>query len=238
MRIIPAIDLIDGKCVRLSQGDYTQKKVYHDDALQVAKTFEAAGLRYLHLVDLDGAKAGNVINWNVVEAISAETSLIIDFGGGIKTTAEIEKLFRLGVHQVNLGSIAVKDPARVQAWIKTFGREKIVLSADVKNNTIAISGWQEDSSLDLYTFIDTYIGYGIEYITCTDISTDGMLQGPNISLYQDLTSRFPFVKVIASGGVSRLDDLQKLKTSNVDGVIVGKAIYEEKITLHELAEMN
>ena len=234
MRIIPAIDVIDGKCVRLTQGDYAQKKVYNENVLEVAKTFEDAGLKYLHLVDLDGAKAGKVLNWNVIESVCSHTSLVVDFGGGIKTEEEISRLFGLGVRQVNLGSIAVKDPALVQGWIATFGTEKIILSADVKNEKIAIGGWLEDSSIAVTDLINDYLKKGITYITCTDISTDGMLQGPNIALYKKLLKTFPSIKLIASGGVSGMEDIDKLKETGVDGVIVGKAIYEGRVSLAAL----
>lgn len=235
MRIIPAIDIIDGKCVRLSQGDYDQKKIYHENPLLVARSFEEAGLKYLHLVDLDGAKAGKVTNWKVVETITAQTGLQIDFGGGIKTQQEIEQLFALGVKQVNLGSIAVKQPAQVQQWIETFGSGKIILSADAKHEKIAIGGWQENSTIGLSDFISDYVQKGIQYITCTDISTDGMLAGPNTALYKKLMQQFPGIKLIASGGVSASHDLTALKETGVDGVIVGKAIYEGRISLPELA---
>lgn len=234
MRIIPAIDIIDGKCVRLTQGDYAQKKVYHENPADVARSFEDAGMKYLHLVDLDGAKAGRVINWNVVKAITTQTGLKVDFGGGIKTVAEIKKLFDLGVQQVNLGSIAVKEPETVKQWIKEFGREKIILSADVKGEQIAISGWQESSAISITTFLKDYLQYGIEFVTCTDISTDGMLTGPNIELYKRLLLSFPQLHLIASGGVSSIDDILELRRIGVDGVIVGKAIYEGKIKLPEL----
>lgn len=234
MRIIPAIDIIDGKCVRLTQGDYAQKKVYHENPADVARSFEDAGMKYLHLVDLDGAKAGRVINWDVVKSITTQTSLEVDFGGGIKTAEEIKKLFDLGVKQVNLGSIAVKDPETVKQWIKEFGREKIILSADVKGEQIAISGWQESSAINITTFLKDYLGYGIEFVTCTDISTDGMLTGPNIELYKRLLLSFPQLHLIASGGVSSIDDILELRRIGVDGVIVGKAIYEGKIKLPEL----
>ncbi|MFD0998759.1 1-(5-phosphoribosyl)-5-[(5-phosphoribosylamino)methylideneamino]imidazole-4-carboxamide isomerase [Ohtaekwangia kribbensis] len=235
MRIIPAIDLIDGKCVRLTQGDYAQKKVYNENPLDVAKSFEDQGLQYLHLVDLDGAKAGKVTNWKVVESITAHTKLIVDFGGGIKTDDEIRKLFERGIRQVNLGSIAVKEPQKVIQWIDEFGSDKIILSADVKNNTIAISGWQESSSINIRNFLRDYIENGIEYVTCTDISTDGMLTGPNIELYKTLILSFPQLHLVASGGVGTMEDLQELKRIGVDGVIVGKAIYEGRVKLEELA---
>lgn len=234
MRIIPAIDIIDGKCVRLTQGDYAQKKVYNESPLEVAKTFQDAGLGYLHLVDLDGAKAGKVINWKVIETITAGTNLTVDFGGGVKTDAEMERLFGSGVAQVNLGSIAVKDPDMVQGWIEKYGSDKIVLSADVKDEQIAISGWLETSAISISDFVDDYLKRGISYITCTDISTDGMLQGPNTSLYAKLMKAFPSIKLIASGGVSGMDDLAALDKINVDGVIVGKAIYEGRVRLEDL----
>jgi phosphoribosylformimino-5-aminoimidazole carboxamide ribotide isomerase len=235
MRIIPAIDLIDGKCVRLTQGDYAIKKIYNENPLEVAKMFEDADLTYLHLVDLDGAKAGKVTNWNVVQRITSKTKLQVDFGGGIKTKEEITRLFDLGIKQVNLGSIAVKNAALVYEWIAEFGAEKIILSADVKNEMIAISGWQEKSSLHIDDFITDYLKHGIEYITCTDINTDGMLQGPNIDLYASLLQKFPSIKLVASGGVSGTHDLLALKKINVDGVIIGKAIYEGNITITDLA---
>jgi phosphoribosylformimino-5-aminoimidazole carboxamide ribotide isomerase len=235
MRIIPAIDLIDGKCVRLTQGDYDQKKIYNENPLEVAKEFEHAGMKYLHLVDLDGAKAGKVINWKVVEQITHQTSLQVDFGGGIKTDDEIKRLFDSGIKQVNLGSIAVKDQPKVIEWIKKFGADKIILSADVKSEMIAIHGWQEKSALNIYDFIEDYIKHGISYVTCTDISTDGTLQGPNINLYSGLLKRFPSIKLVASGGVGSMQDLVALKKLEVDGVIVGKAIYEGKVEIAQLS---
>ncbi|HEY9006721.1 MAG TPA: 1-(5-phosphoribosyl)-5-[(5-phosphoribosylamino)methylideneamino]imidazole-4-carboxamide isomerase [Ohtaekwangia sp.] len=237
MRIIPAIDIIDGKCVRLTQGDYAQKKVYNENPLDVARSFEDQGLQYVHLVDLDGAKAGKVTNWKVVESITKNTGLIVDFGGGIKTDDEIRKLFDCGVKQVNLGSIAVKEPKKVIEWIETFGSDTIILSADVKQGKIAISGWQENSSLNITTFLRDYIQHGIEYVTCTDISTDGMLTGPNMELYKTLLLSFPQLHLVASGGVSNLEDLQELKRIGVDGVIVGKAIYEGRVRLEELVSL-
>ena len=231
MRIIPAIDIIDGKCVRLTQGDYAQKKIYNESPLEVAKSFEDAGLKFLHLVDLDGAKAGKVVNWKVVESIAAATDLKVDFGGGIKTEDEVTRLFDTGVRQVNLGSIAVRNPALVESWIQQYGADTIILSADVKNEMIAISGWQEDSSISIFDFIKDYLTKGIRYVTCTDISTDGMLEGPNVDLYANLLDTFPGIKLIASGGVSDVKDLEKLKEIQVDGVIVGKAIYEGRVEL-------
>jgi len=238
MRIIPAIDIINGSCVRLTQGDYNQKKVYNENPLDVAQTFEAAGLRYLHLIDLDGAKAGKVTNWKVIEDITTGTGLIVDFGGGIKTTDELSRLFDYGIAQVNIGSMAVTNPDMIAEWIETFGSDKIILSADVKAEKIAISGWQENSLIAITDFLKDYVRRGIEYVTCTDISTDGMLIGPNIDLYKKILLSFPQLNLIASGGVSSMDDLYELKQIGVDGVIVGKAIYEERVTLDELANIN
>lgn len=237
MKIIPAIDLIDGKCVRLTQGDYAQKKIYNEDPLEVAKGFEEAGLSYLHLVDLDGAKAGKVVNWKVVEKLTFKTELSIDFGGGIKTKEEIERLLQLGIKQVNLGSIAVKRPEIVFEWIQTIGASQIILSADVKNKLVQISGWQENASLSINDFVKQYFEKGIETVTCTDIATDGMLQGPNIKLYEELVHGFSKINWIASGGVSSVEDLHALKKTGVSAAIVGKAIYEGKVTLKQLTNL-
>ena len=237
MRIIPAIDIIDGKCVRLTQGDYAQKVIYSEDPLEMARSFEDAGLTHLHLVDLDGAKNGKVTNWNVVEAIAKNTKLKVDFGGGIKTRDEVNKLLAAGVEQVNLGSIAVHEPDKVIAWMEEFGADSIILSADVKNEFISINGWQDKSTINIVTFLRDYVHRGIVNVTCTDISTDGMLTGPNFELYEKLLLSFPQLIVIASGGVSCVDDLIELKRIGVDGVIVGKAIYEGKITLEELINL-
>ena len=236
MRIIPAIDIIDGKCVRLTQGDYGQKKIYNENPLEVAKSFEDAGLRFLHLVDLDGAKAGKVTNWKVIESITGNTALAVDFGGGVKTENELRRLFETGVKQVNLGSIAVKHPELVSGWITEWGTGKIILSADVKNEMVAISGWQEDASITLEQFLSDYQQRGISYVTCTDISTDGMLSGPNVGLYRKIRSRFPEIKIIASGGVSGMADLDELVQADVEGVIIGKGIYEGRITLEQLTD--
>lgn len=237
MRIIPAIDIIDGKCVRLTQGDYAQKVIYSEDPLEMARSFESAGLTHLHLVDLDGAKNGKVTNWKVVEAIAKNTKLKVDFGGGIKTRDEVSKLLQAGVEQVNLGSIAVHEPDKVIAWMEEFGADNIILSADVKNEFISINGWQDKSTINVVTFLRDYVHRGIVNVTCTDISTDGMLTGPNFELYEKLLLSFPQLIVIASGGVSCLDDLIELKRIGVDGVIVGKAIYEGKIRLEELIDL-
>lgn len=234
MRIIPAIDIIDGKCVRLTQGDYQKKKVYRENPVEVAKEFEDAGMEYLHLVDLDGAKKGHVINWDIIEDIQAETALHVDFGGGVKTEKEVENLLELGVNQINVGSLAVKDPTRFGEWIRTHGRENFILSADVMNEFIRIVGWQEDSHVKIYDLVQQLADSGLKYITCTDISADGMLQGPNFNLYRKLKSKFPDMKITASGGISSCDDLEELKYMKLHGAIVGKAIYEGKIKLDEL----
>jgi phosphoribosylformimino-5-aminoimidazole carboxamide ribotide isomerase len=238
MRIIPAIDIIEGKCVRLTQGDYAQKKVYHENPLEVARSFEEAGLKYLHLVDLDGAKAGKVMNWSVIESITSQTNLKVDFGGGIKTEGEINRLFQAGVRQVNLGSIAVRNANMVEGWIKKYGTDKIILSADVKDEMISTGGWLEDSTISIVEFIKDYLKKGITFIACTDIGTDGMLQGPNVALYSKLLNSFPSIKLIASGGVSRISDLENLEKIKVDGVIVGKAIYEGKVELNDLVKIS
>jgi phosphoribosylformimino-5-aminoimidazole carboxamide ribotide isomerase len=234
MRIIPAIDVIDGKCVRLTQGDYAQKKIYNENPLDVAKEFESAGLKYLHLVDLDGAKAGRVVNWDVVKTITSMTKLNIDFGGGIKTADEVQRLFDLGIQQVNLGSIAVKEPETVKKWISKYGGSKIILSADVQNEKIAINGWTENAGIGIIEFISDYQVSGMTHITCTDIATDGTLGGPNIHLYRKLVKQFPALSIVASGGVGDISHLHSLVESGVSGVIIGKAIYEGKITLNEL----
>ena len=234
MRIIPAIDIIDGKCVRLVQGDYTQKTIYNENPLEVAQSFEHAGLTHLHLVDLDGAKAGKVVSWQVIEKVTKGTSLKVDFGGGIKTTDEVSRLLAMGVSQVNLGSVAVKQPEKITEWIQQFGADKIILSADVKNEMISLDGWQQNSTINIVTFLRDYIQRGIEHVTCTDISTDGMLTGPNIELYKKILLSFPQLHLIASGGVSSLEDLHELKLIGADGVIVGKAIYEGRIALKDL----
>jgi phosphoribosylformimino-5-aminoimidazole carboxamide ribotide isomerase len=237
MRIIPAIDIIDGKCVRLKQGDYTQKVVYNENPLDVAKSFEDAGLTHLHLIDLDGAKAGKVVSWDVVGRITSGTKLLVDFGGGIKTKEEIARLLDLGVRQVNIGSVAIKEPDRFSEWLTLFGANKIILSADVKDETISISGWQENAAINIMAFLKDYVRRGIVHVTCTDIGTDGMLTGPNFELYKNLLLCFPTLHLIASGGVSSVDDLHELKRIGADGAIVGKAIYEGRISLQELMEV-
>jgi phosphoribosylformimino-5-aminoimidazole carboxamide ribotide isomerase len=235
MRIIPAIDIIDGKCVRLTQGDYGQMKVYREDPVEVAMEFEEADLEYLHLVDLDGAKKGKVVNWKVIEEIQEKTALKVDFGGGVKTAYEVSALLELGVNQVNIGSLAVKNPETFIAWIKEFGAQNFILSADVQDDNVYINGWLESADLRLYDLVSKFEKEGLEYLACTDIRSDGMLTGPNFELYKKLKSQFPKLKIIASGGVSSIDDLLALKELKVEAVIVGKAIYENKIKLSDLS---
>jgi phosphoribosylformimino-5-aminoimidazole carboxamide ribotide isomerase len=234
MRIIPAIDIIDGKCVRLTQGDYGQMKVYREDPLEVAKEFEDANLEYLHLIDLDGAKKGKVVNWKVIEEIQEKTSLKVDFGGGVKSKGEIEQLLDLGINQINIGSLAVKKPELFTQWMKKYGADNFILSADVKGDNVMINGWLESTSLRLFDLVAKFEKEGLTYLTCTDIQTDGMLEGPNFSLYKKLKKQFSKLKIIASGGISSIDDLEELKYIKVDGAIIGKAIYEHKIKLSEL----
>jgi len=237
MRIIPAIDIIDGKCVRLSQGDYNQKTVYNENPLEVAKQFEDAGLNYLHLVDLDGAKARQVINWKVLEAITSKTNLQVDFGGGIRTTEDLETVFNSGAKQITAGSIAVNERDTVLEWMTDFGGEKIILGADAKDGKIATHGWLDDSGLDVVNFISDYHALGIQYSVCTDISKDGMLEGPSIELYEKILAACTKLNLISSGGVSSLEDLINLKEIGCEAAIVGKAIYEGKVTLKELSEL-
>ena len=233
MRIIPAIDIIDGNCVRLTQGDFGKMKVYREDPVEVALEFQNADLEYLHLVDLDGAKKGKVVNWKVIEEIQAKTVLNVDFGGGVKTEEEVERLLGLGISQINVGSLAVKEPEKFIEWLKKYGGENFVLSADIKNEDVLINGWLESTGLRLFDLVDRFTKEGLEYLTCTDINTDGMLKGPNFDLYKKLKTRFKGLKVIASGGVSSINDLVELKKIKVHGVIVGKAIYEGRIKLNE-----
>lgn len=236
MHIIPAIDIINGQCVRLTKGDYAQKTTYHDDPVQVAKEFEAAGLKRLHLVDLDGAKSKHIVNEAVLAAITKETSLHVDFGGGLKTNSDLNKAFASGATQITGGSIAAKDRETFLSWISHYGGEKIILGADVLNEKIMVSGWQESSELGLFEFLEFYLDQGLQYVICTDISKDGMLAGPAIGLYQKIIARFPEINLIASGGVTTMEDLHGLRDAGLYGAIVGKAIYEGKITLEELAE--
>ncbi|WP_075349542.1 1-(5-phosphoribosyl)-5-[(5-phosphoribosylamino)methylideneamino]imidazole-4-carboxamide isomerase [Algoriphagus marinus] len=235
MYIIPAIDLIGGKCVRLSQGDYSSKKEYHDNPVEMAKRFEAAGITRLHLVDLDGAKAKKIVNGVVLEGICRQTSLTVDFGGGIQANEEIEKAFELGASQVTGGSIAVKNPVLFQEWIRNYGADRIILGADAKDLKIAVGGWEETTKVDLIPFIKDYVAKGISYVICTDVAKDGLLQGPSVDLYQEILQEIPSLKLIASGGVSSMKDLEELEKIGVYGAIVGKAYYEGRVSLEELA---
>jgi phosphoribosylformimino-5-aminoimidazole carboxamide ribotide isomerase len=255
MRIIPAIDIIDGKCVRLTKGDYNTKKIYNENPIEVAKQFEDAGIEYLHVVDLDGAKASKIINYKVLEAITSKTNLKVDFGGGLKSDADLEIAFNSGANQITGGSIAVKNPTIFEKWISTFGAEKIILGADFypdnSGGKIATNGWQEESSLALIPFIKAYQEKAIEYVICTDISKDGMLQGPSFDTYSKILEEchvelvetseeklqqphFNKIKLIASGGISTFEELPKLAEIGCEGVIIGKAIYENKISLKQL----
>jgi phosphoribosylformimino-5-aminoimidazole carboxamide ribotide isomerase len=236
MRIIPAIDIIEGKAVRLSQGDYSQKKIYNEDPLEVAKAFEGAGLNYLHLVDLDGAKSGAIVNWKILEKISTFTNLQIDFGGGVKTSESIRIAFECGANQVTGGSVAIVDPPLFESWLKAYGAEKIILGADCREGKIAVQGWTQNSDTQVMDFIGDYVTKGIAYVVCTDISKDGMLQGPAFDLYERIQESTPGLKLIASGGISSIANLEKLRESGLDGAIIGKAIYEGKIALKELVE--
>jgi len=235
MQIIPAIDLIDGKCVRLTEGDYAQKKIYNEDPLEVAKAFEGIGLMRLHLVDLDGAKAGEVVNWKVLEKIANQTALKIDFGGGIKQEATLKSVIDAGASYATIGSLAVKNRALFEEWIERFGAEVFMFGADVYEEKIAIGGWIEKTNIDLYEFIQSYMNKGIGQLFCTDIQKDGKLEGPSTELYKKIIQRFPSLQLIASGGVSNLEDLRNLRAIGCAAAIVGKAIYENRITLKELA---
>ncbi|HNZ80337.1 MAG: 1-(5-phosphoribosyl)-5-[(5-phosphoribosylamino)methylideneamino]imidazole-4-carboxamide isomerase [Bacteroidales bacterium] len=236
MEIVPAIDLIDGKCVRLSQGDYGRRKVYSDSPLEVAKSFEAAGIRRLHLVDLDGAKAQHIVHHRILEQITSHTSLIVDFGGGLKTDEDLRIAFESGAQMVTGGSIAVKSPEAFENWINTYGPERIILGADVSEGKIAVSGWTERSELDLWSFLENYVQKGINKVICTDISRDGMLRGPALELYTQILAKYPELHLIASGGVSSLKDLDDLKAAGLPAAILGKAIYEGRIQLKDLSK--
>lgn len=235
IEFIPAIDIIDGKCVRLSQGKYDSQKVYNENPVEVAKEFEAYGISRLHVVDLDGAASHHVVNYRVLDRIASQTSLIIDFGGGVKSDEDLTIAFENGAQMVTLGSIAVKQPDLFCQWLDKYGNDKIILGADVKDNKIAISGWKEESSQELMPFLDYYIKKGITKVLCTDISRDGMLEGPFTPLYKDIMAAYPELHLIASGGVSSLDDILKLHEAGIPAVVVGKALYEGKISLRELS---
>ena len=236
IKIIPAIDIINGKCVRLTKGDYTTEKVYSENPVDIAKSYEEIGIKYLHIVDLEGAKSNNLVNTPTLKAITDSVDMEIDFGGGIKNDKAIQQAFNNGVDAVTVGSIAVKDPALTRKWIKKYGAEKIILGADIKDYKISINGWKSESNFELFDFVNDYITVGIKKIISTDISCDGTLQGPNFQLYKELKDKFPSLEVIASGGISNIDDVRKLNDMGIDGVIIGKAIYENKIKLDELKE--
>lgn len=233
MRIIPAIDIIDGKCVRLSKGDYSTQKTYNENPLEVAKAFEDHGIEYLHLVDLDGAKSKHIVNHKVLETLATKTNLKIDFGGGLKTDEDLRIAFESGAQQVTGGSIAVKEPEVFSQWISSYGAEKIILGADVKGEYIATDGWLETSDQSLFDFLAHYQTKGIQYTICTDISKDGMLQGPSFDLYEKIIAETQ-VKLIASGGISQFDELPRLAEMGCEGTIIGKAIYENRISLKQL----
>jgi phosphoribosylformimino-5-aminoimidazole carboxamide ribotide isomerase len=233
-RIIPAIDIIEGKCVRLSKGDYNTKKIYNQHPLEVAKEFEAHGIQYLHLVDLDGAKSKHIVNHKVLAQIASKTGLQIDFGGGLKTDEDLRIAFESGATQITGGSIAVKNPDTFLGWIEKYGADKIILGADAMDEKVAVSGWQEESKEELIPFIQAYLSKGIEYVICTDISKDGMLAGPSFELYQRILKEAQGIKLIASGGISTFDELPKLAELGCEGTIIGKAIYENRISLKQL----
>ena len=234
IELTPAIDIIDGKCVRLSQGDYDTKKVYNENPLEVAKEFEANGVRRLHVVDLDGAKSSHVVNYKVLDAIAGHTSLIIDFGGGIKSDEDLVIAFENGAQMVTLGSVAVKQPELFKRWLAQYGAEKIILGADVKDNRISVNGWLEEGPQELMPFLTDYTQEGVNKVLCTDISRDGMLQGPSIELYKQVMQQFPSMHLIASGGVSCLDDILRLEDAGIPAVVFGKALYEGRITMKDL----
>lgn len=234
MRIIPAIDIIDGKCVRLSKGDYTTKKIYNENPLEVAKMFEAHGMKYVHVVDLDGAKSKQIVNHAILEQIASKTKLKVDFGGGLKQDEDVRIAFESGASQITGGSIAVKDREMFLRWLDRFGSKKIILGADALNEKIAVSGWTEVGQEDLIPFINQYVHEGIQYVICTDISKDGMLEGPSFALYERILSKTKNIKLIASGGISTFAELPKLASLGCEGTIIGKAIYENRISLKQL----
>jgi phosphoribosylformimino-5-aminoimidazole carboxamide ribotide isomerase len=236
IEIIPAIDLIEGKCVRLAQGDFASKKIYNENPLEVAKEFEAIGLKRLHIVDLDGAKRGKIVNLKVLETIAAQTNLAIDFGGGIKTDEDVQSVFDAGAEMASVGSVSVKEPEKFFAWLEKYGSERILLGADVKNNCLAINGWQTTTELEILPFLKNYFSKGVTQVFCTDISKDGLLEGSANELYAQVLEHLPELKLIASGGVSRIEDVFELEEIGCAGVIIGKAIYEGKIKLEELVK--
>jgi len=226
--------MIDGKCVRLTQGDYGKKTIYNENPLEVALEFQDAGLTRLHLVDLDGAKAKKVVNWKVLEKIATQTSLHIDFGGGVQSEEDIRVVFESGAKQVTGGSVAVKQPDLFKNWLEVYGGDKIILGADAKNEKVAVSGWEEGTELWVYDFVEEYVDKGVKYTISTDVAKDGLLQGPSFDLYKNLQDKCPDLKIIASGGISGLEDIEKLAEMNIYGVIIGKAIYENRISLTDL----
>lgn len=234
IELIPAIDIIDGKCVRLSQGDYNSKKVYNENPVEVAKELEAHGIRRLHVVDLDGAVSHHVVNYRTLEQIASRTSLVIDFGGGVKSDEDLIIAFESGAQMVTGGSIAVKNPERFCHWLQTYGSERIILGADVKDRRIAVNGWKDESACELFPFLEDYVGKGIRKVICTDINCDGMLQGPSISLYKEMLEAHPDLYLIASGGVGSTEDIRQLEATGIPAVIFGKALYEGRITFKEL----
>jgi phosphoribosylformimino-5-aminoimidazole carboxamide ribotide isomerase len=234
MIIYPAIDIMNGKCVRLKQGDFSTQKVYSENPVEMALSFQQAGSKNLHLVDLDGAKQGSVKHWDVVKSITAETNLKVDFGGGIKTETEIERLIDSGIKQVNLGSIAYREPAKVKSWINKFGSNRIILSADASNEMLSVAGWQSQTGLPVFDFIQEFVDAGLEFVTVTDISKDGMMAGPGIELYKKIISKVENIKLIASGGVRSWIDVEELERIGCYGCIIGKAIYEGSISLSEI----
>ena len=238
IELIPAIDIIDGKCVRLTQGDYTSKKVYNENPTEVARMFEGCGMKRLHVVDLDGAREGRIINYNILNDIATKTSLVIDFGGGLKCDKDVEIAFESGAKMITGGSIAVKSPELFREWLMRYGRERIILGADAKDEKIAVSGWQEATSKELIPFIEEYHNVGVRSVICTDINRDGMLEGPSTELYKKVLSALPDVYLVASGGVSSITDIETLDEAGVPAVIFGKAIYEGHITLRDLEKMN
>lgn len=234
IQIIPAIDIIDGKCVRLTQGDYAQKKIYNENPLEVARSFEGAGIQRLHLVDLDGAREKRIINYKVLENIATHTSLAIDFGGGLQSDEDLKTAFECGATQVTGGSIAVKAPEVFMSWLEKYGNEKIILGADARDGRIAVSGWQETTGISIFDFLEDYVAKGVKYTISTDVAKDGLLQGPSTELYREMGEKFPGLSIIASGGISTMDDIRTLNTLEIYGVIVGKAIYENRISLKEI----
>jgi phosphoribosylformimino-5-aminoimidazole carboxamide ribotide isomerase len=234
MTIIPAIDIIDGKCVRLTQGDYNQQKVYHSQPTDVAKTFEEAGITRVHLVDLDGAKAGQIVNLKVLEDIATQTGLVIDFGGGVKKLTDVQSVFNAGAAMVTVGSMAVRHPELLEEWLMEFGASKFLIGADVLDEKIKISGWLEDGGINIFDFIGQMIGLGVTQLFCTDIAKDGAMQGPSVKLYERIMAEHPEISLIASGGVSNINDVVVLKEAGCSGAIIGKAIYEGNITLEQL----